>query len=64
MLYLILDFLWGNVQFYLFTFNEVNQTRATIPILFMNIKLTQNIAQSVSPTPSCMVYCVTLSIIF
>lgn len=64
MLYSVLDFLWGNTQFYLFTFNGVNQSRAAIPILFMNIKLTQNIAPSFFPTPSCMVYSVMLSLIF
>lgn len=46
MLYSVLDFLWGNTPFSPFTFNEVNQSRATIPILFMNIKLTQNTAHS------------------
>lgn len=64
MLYSVLDFLWGNTQFSLFTFNEVNQSRAIIPTLSMNIKLTQNTAQLFFLAPSCIVYSVMLSIIF
>lgn len=46
MLYSVLDFLWGNTQFSPFTFNEVNQSKAMIPILVMNIKLTQSMAHA------------------